>query len=767
MPSRRSLASVCLLALATPCPTGAQSTDTEPARAAPVVELQQPPNRIRRQLAQLDALTAEKQWTEVVELISALLDDPLSRQSVLPVLNDKYGSNGKNVSSDKRAAERYVSLANFCHLKLSQLPPEALRFYRDSVDSAVRQQFQRAVRSRDEVELEEIIDQSFCSSWGDDALLALGDIALERGDFTAARHHWRRISPILSEPTGRPLDWALHGVDVDLHAGQVVERLQNAKPASDWLFYPDTNLDVQRLLARLATASIRQRELDRAAIELRLLRAIAPDATGRLAGRDVVLHDAIAKQLALAVEKWADQSDRAGKVGPLVGRLWPQPFALTQPPPPPVYATRGPVGLPSAPPTELCESVVWRRSVLFRDGPTLRALDLITGEPAITRNGQLHSSPMLLAAPGRRSPALVQRGIFFQPSPRLRMAVPLTESPTLLGDKMYVRLHSDEENSGANRQTQLHLVGRDLARENLTILDIRPPKPPWRFGSPPAVGGGRLYVALVADDVRPRVAVACYSQATGRSLWRTTIGSGQPPVGFLRAASPQPRLTLAASGVYVNTNFGALAKLDRRQGAVDWIKLYEPAPANSSAGRATNSALGAASVASCLTHRGRVYAAPDDAGLILALDGLTGQTLWRREIPAGGAALMGVVGSTLVTGGQSLAGFDIDTGQVRYRWPESSKAGLRGMGMGCIAANEVFWPTRNRLFVFDAQTAAQTRESFDIADLGGAGANVTPAAGCLVVAGTRAMTVLGPINRQQPADTPQLSAIQPTLPQLE
>ena len=40
-----------------------------------------------------------------------------------------------------------------------------------------------------------MVERAFAGSWGDNALLALGDMALESGDYTAARWYWERIIP--------------------------------------------------------------------------------------------------------------------------------------------------------------------------------------------------------------------------------------------------------------------------------------------------------------------------------------------------------------------------------------------------------------------------------------------------------------------------------------------------------------------------------------------------------------------------------------------
>ena len=87
-------------------------------------------------------------------------------------------------------------------------------------------------------------DQAFASSWGDKALLALGEMALESGDFAAARWYWERILPAQPPP----------GV------------------ANTWPGYPDTTLDLAAVRARLVLVSILEGSADRAREELAAVR---------------------------------------------------------------------------------------------------------------------------------------------------------------------------------------------------------------------------------------------------------------------------------------------------------------------------------------------------------------------------------------------------------------------------------------------------------------------------------------------------------------
>ena len=81
-------------------------------------------------------------------------------------------------------------------------PPEGLEAYRRRVDSIAERWFREGIERLDESLLRRVTNEMFASSYGDDALLALGELALQRGDTAAARRHWRRIDRRLWGPRG-------------------------------------------------------------------------------------------------------------------------------------------------------------------------------------------------------------------------------------------------------------------------------------------------------------------------------------------------------------------------------------------------------------------------------------------------------------------------------------------------------------------------------------------------------------------------------------
>ena len=186
---------------------------------ADAVEIDQVDNAVRLQLERVKALLADRQWDEAVEILRRLAEAP----------------EGKLVGV---TAQRYVGLRDWCQWQLAALPPEALQLYRARVDPVAQEWYERGIAGRDRTLLENVVDRAFASSYGDRALMALGEIALESGDYAAARSYWERIVPA-AEGSG------FRGQGSD-PANQQSEIRNQKSPAtlSPWPSYPDTRLDL-------------------------------------------------------------------------------------------------------------------------------------------------------------------------------------------------------------------------------------------------------------------------------------------------------------------------------------------------------------------------------------------------------------------------------------------------------------------------------------------------------------------------------------------
>ena len=105
--------------------------------------------------------------------------------------------------------------------------------------------------------VEKIVSDAFASSWGDDALLALGEIAFEAGQYAVARACWLRILPF-QPPAGQE---------------------------QTWLAFPDSQLDLASVRARLVLLTILEGDTEGATMELAEFARMHPGAAGHLGGK--------------------------------------------------------------------------------------------------------------------------------------------------------------------------------------------------------------------------------------------------------------------------------------------------------------------------------------------------------------------------------------------------------------------------------------------------------------------------------------------------
>ena len=679
----------------------------------------------RARLEQARALATDGKFGEAVEFLRQLAAD----------------DSGKLVALDVGA---YVNLPTYCQLELSHLPPEGLAVYRRQVDDAAEQQYRAALAARDLDGLDRVIDESFCSSWGDDALLAAGELALERGDYAAARRAWQVISPLLVDPQGRSAWFALHNIDLGRQWSKVDARWHDRPMPADWLAYPDTTIELADVRARLVLASIREGDFDRAAFELDLFRRLHPQAAGRLAGQDGPYAAALERLLKSARDWPAAASDAdwptfarfptRSAVAPPLDAIdapqWPQPVLLADEsaknPPQPVVRE-------SALPLRWHPVVVNSRAY-FGDSQRVLAIDLATGRPAFTPDGVIYrvEAPASAVANDR----LIEFG-----------SAVGTGAPcftlTAANGVLYARLGGSATSrlQPARSRSDERLIGIDLTREGLLTFQVKPDDGTWSFDGVPVADERRVYVAMRHSDVQPGAYVAAFDAATGRRLWRTFLAAADTPAAGGGDETTHNLLTLVGDRIFVNTSLGVVAAVSTRDGRIAWLRRYDRA-----VGRLTLPGPNHfdRDPSPCVYHQGLVFVAPADSPQVFALDADNGQTIWSNDRLSGVVHLIGVVHGRLIASGNQLWALEARSGRVQFVWPESEHAGVRGFGRGLVAGQEVFWPTRDRVFVFDVATGRQSREPIDVAAIGGGGANLVAADGRLLVVGQDRMMLFGP-----------------------
>jgi hypothetical protein len=718
-------------------------------------------------LEQAHALAADKNWDEAVDTYRDLADE----------------DEGRVVELDD---SRFVSVPSYCNMQIARLPADGLAAYRRRVDPLAERWYQEGIAEHDEAKLRRVVDESFCSSSGDDALLALGEFALERADIESARHAWEQISPMLRGPNGRPLWLELRDIDVDANWPEIERRWRQRPQASSWLAYPDTNLSLADVRARLILASIRGGELERAAFELEVFRRMHPDAIGRLGGQDGNYVAAL-ERLLKAARDWpatephanwltfAATQGRSGvalPLGPILGPSWAAAVKLETRPPAAAVARRiiinggfagGGVGdtQQQQPQQSIRESqrplscfpIVVNDMVLYSDDLHIRAVHLKTGKPAITSDGVIHREQ----APGEPTNRirLGLGGVLAFSSahgvPRFTLTAVNNIVYGRLGPPATTRVDARDTASAAR------LIGVDLARDGLLAFHARPSHPSSSFDGAPVGDGRRIWIAMRHSDITPQAYVYCYDATSGIELWRTSIGAADTPAAGRGDEVTHDLLTMVGDRIFFSSNLGLVAALDARDGSIAWLHRYERASGDLTTSPHATPIHVDREPSPCLYHNGIVFVAPADATTIFALDALTGQRVWSTDKLTDALHLLGVVGKNLIVSGNRLSAVDVRSGANRYTWPESEHAGIRGMGRGLLAGNEVFWPTREDIYVFDAATGAQSRSPISLRSMGSVGANLAAAGGQLIVASHDKLLAFGPnVTQRQPnaADAP-------------
>ena len=126
---------------------------------------------------------ADGQWDEAVETLRQVMENNAGK--VIP-LTDR----------------RYINLGDYCHLQIAALPAPALKLYRQRVDPLAEKWYEEAIATRNVGLLSNLVNQLFCASVGDEALLALGELRSKRAP-RIARGYWERIIARRPKRAGR------------------------------------------------------------------------------------------------------------------------------------------------------------------------------------------------------------------------------------------------------------------------------------------------------------------------------------------------------------------------------------------------------------------------------------------------------------------------------------------------------------------------------------------------------------------------------------
>lgn len=703
----------------------------------------------RGHLERVKVLIANRQWQETINTLRQLAD-----------------AKGDKVVA--AAPGYYVRIRDYCHRRLAALPPDALALYRDQVDAQARQWFEEAIaddEKRTSAEREQllrrVVDQFYASSYGDEALWLLGEYALERGDYGAARGCWEQLietppaviaetafDAVAADNTLTAADLALlqryyrrwesrrqvflvveKALDPELMRVAALLRERGVEGSRG--AYPGADLKPDDVFARLILVSILEGSTAWARAGLRDYAAAYPAAAGRLAGREANYVEALTNLLQESGE-WppaVESSDWPTFAGNFarnrtaastfdIGRVkWRVPLV-----PVVVADSEQPIRRPAEDKQAALSyhPVVSGDEVFIHNGSQIFAYNLRTGKPAWGGDPLIYQDDSPQQDQGFPSRSML--GV-----PRFTL--------TVYKNRLYARMGSavtsdagDDRRSGGSG----NIICLELDAEGRNLWKLDPPEEGWSFEGTPVADDEHVYVALRKGGVRPQTHVACYDAETKAPVWRRLICSAESPGQGQLDEITHTLLTMVGDALFINTNLGAVASLTKRDGAIRWVTLYPRAGDDPNRG----SQHVHRDLTPCVYDRGTLYVAPADSRHILAVDASTGLIRWESDLAAGAVHLLGVAGDHLFASGDKLSRIETTSGIVTQSWPDESP---KGYGRGVLLRDVCLWPTRTTLEVFSSDGFERLREvelSTGVIDRGRdvGGGNIVPAGEFLLIA---------------------------------
>ncbi len=721
----------------------------------PAVSINAADNATLAHLDRFDALLDEEQLHEAIETIRQLAETDSEQLVQVP------GAPGQSF-------RRHIPLSLYCQLKLTELAitkPAALTLYRQQADPAALLLLDEGLDRGNVSALNQLITKYFASSHSAQALMRLGAVALERGEWTEARYYWERTSSLTRFPAhndpqfllfaGQPTWLITRHFQSDAEWNNTLPLLASQDAAPNWIASCDSKIPQVDVQARLALVSILEGNDERASAEIELLRRRFLDAVGELGGKqgryvDLLqqLHDESRRWPALEHDRtwttFAGLSQRrhiAGNEIDLANKANWQ-IAL------PTYSGEGELvgsegtrvaesldGLLSYFPIVVDDTVVLQAGAAENDLVARRIADggVVSGAEEFMTD--------TLAAPGLKRSVGVPR-------------FPLSS----YGSTVYARIGSlptgVSVDSRQEREQPARIVGFDLQAEGRRVIEVQLEGPnwdgDWAFDGVPVSDGDSLYIVLRhRTSVRSEHHVGCFDSRSGRLRWRKMI-AGAEPVGVERSFElTHTLLTLRNRTLYCNTNLGVVAAIDTKDGSTKWmteyprVDIHEENPDRESRNLFRD-------LNPCLLHDDLVIVAPTDCDRIFALDANTGIVIWAtaRDRAADAVHLLGVGQGNLLASGDYLYWFDVYTGRLlsQFPAPQRSLPGLAkpsptGFGRGILAEKHVYWPTRESILVFDQQVLADrigripkiVRE-IDLMSRGATGGNLVATSHYLLIA---------------------------------
>lgn len=616
----------------------------------------------RLALTQLEQLIASEEAAAAVDLAVRVIDEADGRVVAVD-------------SPSRLLAETFLPLSAVVHERLLRSGSGAgstLAAYRQRYDRIANDRLLLARQSRSIEALQRWQERYFATSYGDDALLSVADLALQQGRTDTAIAALRRIDSFAVElaAPGEQLFGVYHGSDIA--GGEVGVR---------WVY-----------------AHLLSGESARATNWAALVKQRFGEQTLTVAGRPGTVADRLDALLEQAASWTQSPSISDGQLPRGMSPAWGHAM------PPVVRLPAELVPAAAQRSTRLQNSQV---EPLLADGK----LFLHTGRGVIAKT-LLDGQPW---PPGIGDQALFTAagaGKTLWPAARPLDAVPrfsLVQQGRWLAGRFGAVADTDARS--VNQQAASQVVVLDLHREG-SLQSGYPVTAPLhsRFASPPLLTASRLLVALQqTDEATVTTRLMALDLPSGVALWTS------PPIVIARRSREIARARDVALQIdndqLVCHIDGVTAAVDLHAGSLRWVVRHtiaelsdSPYPRQRRSADKSHSAV--------YVDNGHVVVAGVDIDRVVCLDADSGRVRWAT---AAGVAddveyVLGATSDHWLAAGQQLYWLNRDNGAVEAAFPGGTTAqsgaalaSPHGVGRGWLSARHVYWPTSGDILLFDAR----------------------------------------------------------------
>lgn len=274
----------------------------------------------------------------------------------------------------------------------------------------------------------------------------------------------------------------------------------------------------------------------------------------------------------------------------------------------------------------------------------------------------------------------------------------------------------------------------------------------WNLSGRPYIADDKIYICGTKQEQHNELNVLAFSATDGRLLWNTIVGANQADQrNYYNRRSAEPRLLLAGDTVYVDSNTGAVAALDRDNGVLKWGFAYQAETPDNN--YYWNTPLAFEVNNTPLFADGVLYVKGMRSSRLVAIEVSGPRLRWQRPVPKS-SVLVAIDGDHLLMGGEEIS--RIRLSDQKLEWATRIPVGTP-QARPIVTRNQVLQFTPRGIFVLDKKTGDRVAlvRGGDLDSLGGA---LFPLPNALVTVSNLAITAY-------PLDSNQTAALPPQAPQ--